>query len=136
MTPTMIDNDTAATRTSRRRGRLGERAEDRQPAADGVRARGEPLVRQGLPARQHDDDVAAEQVRRSGAEVVGLSVRGGDGEGRAAVREQGGQERAQRRGSLDGQRRNPVGSQVARGGGEGGDERQERPQAIVTSGER
>ncbi len=48
----------------RRGGRVGEAPEDRQPAADGVRARRQPLVRQRLPAGQHGDGVATEQVRR------------------------------------------------------------------------
>ena len=71
---------------------------------------------------QHGDGVAAEQVRRGGAQIVGLPVGGGDGEHGAAappVGERGGQERAQRRGALDGQRRDADGSQVAGCGGEG-----------------
>ena len=103
----------------RRGGRIGERAEDREAAPDGVRARREPLVRQGLPAGQHGDGVAAEQVRRGRAEVLRLPVRGGDGEGGAAAGEQGGEERAQRRGPFDRQRRHPGGAQIAGGGGEG-----------------
>ena len=101
-----------------RGGGVGQPAEDRQPAADGVRARREPLVRQGLPARQHGDDVATEQVRGGGGEVVGLAVGRGDGEDRPALGEAGGQEGPQCRGTLDGQRRHTRGPHVAGCGGQ------------------
>ena len=58
----------------------GEAAEHREPAADGVRARREALVRQGLPAGQHGDGCAIDQIRGGGAQVLGLAVGGGDGE--------------------------------------------------------
>ncbi len=74
----------------RRGGRVGEAPEDRQPAADGVRARREALVRQRLPAGQHGDGVATEQVPRGGGQILGLPVGGGDGEhGATAVGECG-----------------------------------------------
>ena len=104
----------------RRGGRVGETPEDRQPAADGVRARRQPLVRQRLPAGQHGDGVATEQVRDGAAQILGLPVGRGDGEhGATAVGECGGQERPQRRRPLDGQRRDAGGAQVAGCGGEG-----------------
>ena len=78
-------------------------------------------MRQGLPAGQHGDGVAAEQVRRGRAEVVGLPVGGGDGEDGAAPPASsrrpgtGAAPRAPRRASAG----TPAAPQVAGGGGEG-----------------
>ena len=51
---------------------VGEPAQDGQPPADGVAARAEPLVRQGLPGREVGDRRRA-GAAEGGGEVVGLA---------------------------------------------------------------
>ena len=67
---------------------VGQPAQDREPAADGVAARAEPLVRQRLPARVERDGVGVEQRTELLDEVLGLADGGGDREHRAAGADQ------------------------------------------------
>jgi hypothetical protein len=81
-----------------RRGVGSASAGRSRAAADRVRRGREPLVREGLPARQHRDGVLVQQLRRRRAEVFGLAVGGGDGQHRAVpvAPMRRGEERAQR----------------------------------------
>ena len=85
--------------------RVGQPAQDGQPAADGVAARAQPLVREGLPGRELDDSVRLEQVAQGGGQLLGLPTGRGDGQHRpAGPGGQGGQgERADpgRRGEVE-----------------------------------
>ncbi len=90
------------------RPRVRQPAQHREAAADRVRARGEPLVRQGLPRRvlHHRVLPARRHQRAQGrGEVLGLSAGGGD--------RQHGAVRATRPAPAAGQRRDGEG---ARGG--------------------
>ncbi len=62
--------------------RVGEAAEDLEALTDSVRARGELLVRQGLPAGEDGDRVGRHPVGQRPREVLGLPGRGGDDEPR------------------------------------------------------
>ena len=59
-----------------------------QPAADGVAAGAEPLVRQRLPARVVGDGVAADDVAELGDQVLGLARRRRDHQHRTARADQ------------------------------------------------
>ena len=75
-------------------------AQHGQPAADGVAARAQPLVRQRLPGRVERDRVGVEQVLELLGEVLGLAHGRGDDQHRAAgVDEPAHHERPQRRGT-------------------------------------
>jgi hypothetical protein len=63
---------------------VGEPAEHGEPAADGVGARRQALVRQRLPGRVGADLLRREQRTQRGGQVVGLAAGGGDGEHRPA----------------------------------------------------
>ncbi len=63
--------------------RVGQPAQHREPAADGVAARAEPLVRQRLPARVERHRVGVEQRAERLDQVLGLARGRGDGEHRA-----------------------------------------------------
>ena len=71
---------TGATTTRQRPGggssarRVGQPAQHGQPLADGVGPRGEPLVRQRLPARVERDLVGRQQAAQGGDQVVGLAA--------------------------------------------------------------
>ena len=81
----------------------GQPAEHGEPAADGVRARAEPLVRQGLPGRVVGDVLRRQQALQGGRQLLGLPVGRGD------------------------QQHRPVGAAPLRGGGHrGGDQRTHR----------
>jgi hypothetical protein len=61
-----------------------EAAENGQPLADGVGARAEPFVGQGLPGWEVGDPVWVEEAAERGDEVLGLARGGSDGEDRTA----------------------------------------------------
>ena len=64
---------------------VGQAAQHREPAADGVAARAEPLVRQRLPAGEGRDELGVDELAERGGEVVRLtSGRGDDQPGRVA----------------------------------------------------
>ena len=87
--------------------RVGEPPQHGEPLPDRVRARRQPLVRQGLPAGEVRHAVRREERAQSGGEVLGLPSRGRDREhesgplslrtGPVAPRKGGRQHRAQRR---------------------------------------
>ena len=77
-------------------------------ALDGIAARGQPLVRQRFPRRQHRDRVGADQLGQRGGEILGLPFGGGHGEHSGGVRrsgERGERQRTQRGRALDTQAR-------------------------------
>ena len=63
-------------------GRFGVREPPQhgQPPAHGVRARGEPLVRQGLPAGELGDGVGRQEGAQGLGQVLGLAAGRGDGQ--------------------------------------------------------
>ena len=63
-------------------GRMGQPAQHGQPLPDGVRARREPLVRQGLPTGVERDLIARQQAAEGRHEVLGLASGAGHGEHR------------------------------------------------------
>ena len=75
-------------------GRVGARvpepAQHGEPAADGVAARAEPLVRQRLPARVVADQRRVDQVAERRDQVLGLARGRGHGQHRAALADQPG----------------------------------------------
>ncbi len=76
---------------------VAEPAEHGEPAADGVAARAEPLVRQRLPAGVVADHRGVDQVTQRGDEVLGLPGGGGHREhGPPGADQTGDDERAQR----------------------------------------
>ena len=79
------DDDRQRRRASRRRLGVRQPAQHREPLPDGVAARAQPLVRQGLPRRGTSTTAPAPQARlERGVEVLGLATGGGDGEDRGA----------------------------------------------------
>ena len=86
-----------------RPGRVGQPPQHGDPLSDGVQARRQPLMGQGLPAREVGHAVGREKGAERGGQVFGLPGRGRDREheprgapGRAA-RQRGRQHRPQRR---------------------------------------
>ena len=80
--------------------RVAEPAEHREPAADGVAARAEPLVGQRLPARVVADQRRVDEVAERLDEVLGLAGGGGHGEDGAPLADQpGDDERTHRLGT-------------------------------------
>ena len=73
---------------------VGQPAQHREPAPDGVAARAEPLVRQRLPGREVGDAVGGQEAAQRGGQVLGLAAGGGHRQQRrGAVSRQGGQQR-------------------------------------------
>ena len=76
--------------------RVGEAPEHGQSLTDGVAARAEPLVREGLPAGEEPDAPLPQAGLEGGLEVLGLAAGRGDGEhggaGRRGARGEGGDE--------------------------------------------
>jgi len=66
--------------------RVGEAAEDGEAAGDRVRARGEPLVGQGLPGREDGDGVLGEVGAQGGLGLLGLAGGGRDEDDRPLLR--------------------------------------------------
>jgi len=69
-------------------GGVGQAAEHRQAPGHSIRARGQPLVRQGLPGGQHSHGVGLvfRQVgAHGGGEFVGPAASGGDHHYRAVL---------------------------------------------------
>ena len=66
--------------------RVGQPAQQHQPRADRVDARGQPLVRQRLPGREHRDGVAKHTLQ-FGGQIVGFSPGRGDHQQRPRLRE-------------------------------------------------
>ena len=62
--------------------RVGKATQHGQALADGVTARAEPLVRQGLPAGEEADTTRAQAGLERGLEVFGLAAGRGDREHR------------------------------------------------------
>ena len=62
--------------------RVGEAAQDGEPATDGVAARAQPLVRQRLPRGEVRDGVGRQEAAQRVREVLGLAAGGGDREHR------------------------------------------------------
>ncbi len=123
---------------------VGQPSQHGEAQPDGVGPRGQPFVRQGLPAREHRDRVGIDQARQRRGEIVGLPPGGGDGQHRPAApdRERGGGERAQRRrgrqvqpGLTDRGDRACQGRIRTRGGGEGIQQRGEGHRSVRTSRE-
>ena len=117
---------------------MREAAQYGEPAPDGVRPWGEPLVRKGFPAREEFDAGRVEQAAQRIQQVVRLAAGRDNGEQRC-----GGRPRRQRERPDAGDRDDVVGGGLADGGerraqrrvGEDEvDERRERPDAAVTAG--
>ena len=71
---------------------VGQPAQHRQALADGVAARAEPLVREGLPRGERRHGPAPRLASSAACEVLGLATGGGHGEDRrpgAGRRERG-----------------------------------------------
>ncbi len=81
--------------------RAGDAAQHREPAPDGVRARGHPLVRQRLPRREHRDPLRRQQRAERGLQVLGLAPGGHDGEHGTPAPGQGGDRERARPGRPD-----------------------------------
>ena len=80
-----------------------EPPQDGQTATDGVGARRQPLVRQGLPRGVVRHRVGADEVAECGDEVLALTRRGGDDEHGAGSRQCGRHEGTERLGPPDGE---------------------------------
>ena len=99
----------------RARSRVHETAQDRQATTDGVRARGEPLVRQRLPGRVHGDRLVTEEHGDVGRELVGLARGGGDGQHGGGVGQRAGHERLHRGGALHRESARTLGERLDQG---------------------
>jgi len=83
---------------------MGQSAQHGHPAPHRVAAGAEPLVRQGLPAGEVDDDVGRQEAAQRGDQVLSLTPGGRDRKDRAAhasvvsTGEGGDQRRARARG--------------------------------------
>jgi hypothetical protein len=72
---------------------MHQAAQDRQAAADGVRARRQPLVRQCLPRRVEGHRVGPDEVAQHDDQIFGLTLGGGDDEHCPGLGQRGGDER-------------------------------------------
>ncbi len=96
--------------------RVGQPAQDREPPPDGVAARAEALVRQGLPRGELHDLLGRQEAAQRAGQVLRLPPGGGDREHRSARtgRRCGSEQRQQRRGGAWGA--GDVGGETRAGG--------------------